>query len=177
MPLEIIFSVCSAARRYTQVFYICTRFGCKQGTQQKCISPQLYCIIIPPLLSSRNLTVCSDLSSRSSLAPKYRGPTSFLFFSRLHHSTIMNGSPIPSAPSASPQHNGVHLMSVEGKRILCTADVRGMQVGYARRNVTSPLSKLRAHFDIYRQHLATQPTRTRNARRLYYTHRRLWLLR
>ncbi|KAI9499272.1 hypothetical protein BDB00DRAFT_226710 [Zychaea mexicana] len=37
----------------------------------------------------------------------------------------MNGSPIPSATSASPNHNGSSLMNIDGKRILCTADVRG----------------------------------------------------
>ncbi|KAI7882547.1 hypothetical protein K492DRAFT_176289 [Lichtheimia hyalospora FSU 10163] len=37
----------------------------------------------------------------------------------------MNGSPIPSATSMSPTQNGSNIMSVDGKRILCTADVRG----------------------------------------------------
>ncbi|KAI9278615.1 hypothetical protein BDA99DRAFT_492643 [Phascolomyces articulosus] len=37
----------------------------------------------------------------------------------------MNGSPIPSATSASPNHNGANVMNIDGKRILCTADVRG----------------------------------------------------
>ncbi|KAI8142041.1 hypothetical protein BJV82DRAFT_616946 [Fennellomyces sp. T-0311] len=37
----------------------------------------------------------------------------------------MNGSPIPSATSTSPNHNGSNIMNIDGKRILCTADVRG----------------------------------------------------
>ncbi|KAI9319431.1 hypothetical protein BX666DRAFT_2025727 [Dichotomocladium elegans] len=37
----------------------------------------------------------------------------------------MNGSPIPSTTSMSPKQNGCNVMNIDGKRILCTADVRG----------------------------------------------------
>lgn len=48
--------------------------------------------------------------------------SSFLGNINVHN---MNGSPIPSATSMSPTQNGSNIMSVDGKRILCTADVRG----------------------------------------------------
>jgi hypothetical protein len=38
---------------------------------------------------------------------------------------MLNGSPIPSTMANSPRPGD--LLNVEGKRILCTADIRGKQ--------------------------------------------------
>lgn len=111
--------------------------------------------------------------------------SSFLGNNNVH---IMNGSPIPSATSMSPTQNGSNIMSVDGKRILCTADVRGKitlsiisgyvygVLEYGRHSTMSflfrtvkmpPLSVLIWLFLsslLFRQHLASQSTRTRHQR-------------
>lgn len=106
----------------------------------------------------------------------------------------MNGSPIPSATSMSPTQNGSNIMSVDGKRILCTADVRGkitllyhsvdMFLNFWNMGDTLPWALSKCRYSVYsldlslffRQHLASEPTRTRHQRRLHYTHWWLWLL-
>lgn len=100
----------------------------------------------------------------------------------------MNGSPIPSATSMSPTQNGSNIMSVDGKRILCTADVRGkitllyhsvdMFLNFWNLGDTLPWALSKYRYSVYsldlslffRQHLASEPTRTRHQRRLHYTH-------